>query len=270
MGRPLNKKYYNQTGSKIQLQAWIPGGSGIVNATIVKQRSASRFLVTDGVNTGVVTLKASVPSKEGEARILVTPFVVNTGTGAYLTCTLGLNQDYFAIDQSGKNYRVGDLLELVGGSGTKATLQVISEEYGAVRGLAILDLGKYSIAPSMPNNLVTKTGSGTGAVVDGKFSISNVIIGTAGVNYTSNPTLEFNPVGAHGIGIVDQGAVVGYNIIVGGSYSGGSNAPAISVITNLEHARSILNKRVKTFEQNTYLWSTTSASRPGEADIPLV
>jgi hypothetical protein len=79
MGRPLSKRFFGNpanTGKQITLtSAWIPGGSSAVStAYIVAQKGTSKFIVTDGTNTGLVTLVAGVPAKAGEARLMVTPF----------------------------------------------------------------------------------------------------------------------------------------------------------------------------------------------------
>ncbi len=65
----------------------------------------------------------------------------------------------------GSGYVVGDVLTLAGGTGTAATVQVLTVSSGAILTLAVKTRGAYSVTPTATSNGATG-GTGTGASLD--------------------------------------------------------------------------------------------------------
>lgn len=62
------------------------------------------------------------------------------------------------------------------------------------------------------------------------------------------------------ITLTDGDVTEGFGVVLVMPYGGGP----------IEHARTIYNRTVKTFEGNSYKWSTESASSSGEADLDMM
>ena len=58
MGRPVNKNFIGDGAGKIQVTAvkFAAGGEILTESHITKQRSANKFIVTDGAKTETCTL----------------------------------------------------------------------------------------------------------------------------------------------------------------------------------------------------------------------
>jgi len=70
--RPLNSKYFGQTG--IQIRFW--NGASVITGYIVKQKGANRYVVSDdsATHTDTVILQQANPSAAGQGQILVSTF----------------------------------------------------------------------------------------------------------------------------------------------------------------------------------------------------
>jgi hypothetical protein len=113
---------------------------------------------------------------------------------------------YAQVTAGGTGYGVGNILTIVGGTGTAATVRVDSVSVGVITAISIVSYGSYTVKPTSPN---TPTGgAGTGASltlgwVEGGIAIgrganpgSPMAVGSGrmglGVN-TIVPTIEFYP-----------------------------------------------------------------------------
>ena len=87
------------SGNQIQVKAYPVGGSA-ANASILRQKGKSKFLVSDGTNVSVCTLvdKAVGSLAVGEMSITATPSVGGTFRIARIT-------NKFVIDFSGNKYQ---------------------------------------------------------------------------------------------------------------------------------------------------------------------
>jgi hypothetical protein len=98
-----------------------------------------------------------------------------SGTGALLNLTFG----------TGSGYAVGNVLTVVGGTGTPATVTVVTvNTNGVITAFAISAAGSYSVAPPATNS--PTGGSGTGA------SLSLNIVGEGGHGYAVNDVLTLS------------------------------------------------------------------------------
>jgi len=140
MGRPLNKRFFGDPampGSQLKVEAWIPGGTGVVTGWILKQNSNTTYTVTDGTDTGRIKLQANPPTAEGEGRILVVPYdgvpnVTATGTAVITTGEVtGVN-----ITNGGSGYSVAPTVTITG-DGTTAPTATATISGGVVTGVTV-------------------------------------------------------------------------------------------------------------------------------------
>jgi len=137
MGRPLNKKYFGTGANTIPVEAWIPGGAGVVTATIISEDASGEYTVTDGTNTGRVRLQEATPAAAGEARIAVTPDdgVVNVGATATAVITAGDVTGVAAL-VGGSGYSVAPTVTIAG-DGTTAPTATATIAGGVVTGITV-------------------------------------------------------------------------------------------------------------------------------------
>lgn len=121
MGRPLNKKWFgNPTGpgSQINVEAFIPGGSGVVTAWIVNQKSNTTYTITDGTHTGRCKLQAAALTAAGQCRISVTPFDGVPNVTALGTISLAETETIDTVDvtitNGGSGYSVAPTVTIDG------------------------------------------------------------------------------------------------------------------------------------------------------------
>lgn len=75
----------------------------------------------------------------------------------------GTNLATVTVSSVGSGYHVGDQLTVVGGTGTAATLQVLTLTGTGVATASVIDGGNYSVLPGSPFSTTAATGTGAGA-----------------------------------------------------------------------------------------------------------
>lgn len=166
MGRPLNEKYFGNRNVDGE------GGEGLTSITI------------GGTNSGysaIPTFTIGAPNlQEGTQAVAVVE-------------SMGIHGP--AVSASGTGYAVNDILTVVGGTGTPATLKVTQVTSGAVTVLSIELKGEYTTLP--PHSVSATTGgTGTGATTTiAGYEINNTVITEGGSGYTSAPTITDSPDG---------------------------------------------------------------------------
>ena len=95
------------------------------------------------------------------------------------------------ISATGQNYRVGDILSVIGGTGTAATIRVNdTNTSGAVTSITIANGGNYSILPTVSGAATSATpGGGSGCTVNLSFGISSISLLNAGTGYIGVPKI---------------------------------------------------------------------------------
>jgi hypothetical protein len=136
------------------------------------------------------------------------------------------------INQSGINYAVGDVLSVMGGTGT-ATQAMVTSTYGSgqIETVALTKSGAYSVLPSL-SNVVTSVspGGGTGATLDLSMGIGNISVASGGLQYTAPPLVTISGgsgVGAQAFTTVSGGSVNSINMSAPGM--GYTSAPTITI-----------------------------------------
>jgi hypothetical protein len=89
----------------------------------------------------------------------------------------------------GQNYRIGDLLSVVGGLGSATTLQVTDITInGGVAALTVANGGNYTTLPNVSSVATTVTpGGGQGCTVNLSFGLSTATLSTGGTGYIAPP-----------------------------------------------------------------------------------
>lgn len=149
------------------------------------------------------------------------------------------------VNTAGTNYAVGDVLTLVGGTGTAATLEVSSVDAiatGVITGLSVSSLGNYSVNPgstavatSTPANFHASAASLVGAggtytaldeltIEGGTVHVIDVAVANGGSGYAVNDRLTasagtFSTAVEVLVTSINVGAVTGIQITISGAYT---------------------------------------------------
>lgn len=137
-----------------------------------------------------------------------------------------------SISTSGTNYRVGDVLSVVGGTGTSATATVTSVSAGGgVVTIALGNPGLYSVIPTLSGASTTvQPGGGSGCSLNLVLGIGEILAGIGGFGYTYPPVVSINggaTIDAEATAVVTAGSVTGFLIDSPGS--GYTSAPTITL-----------------------------------------
>lgn len=151
------------------------GASGVANITVTAAGSGFTARPT-----------ATITAAEGDT----------TGTGATATATAKVVTVTIG-DVPGTGYANGDVVTAAGGTGTKATFTVTTDEAGVPTALALTTAGVYTALPSLNENVVTG-GTGTGLTVDLVMGLNAVTVTNAGSGYTATPTVTIGGAGGTG------------------------------------------------------------------------
>jgi len=142
-----------------------------------------------------------------------------TAGGVQATATSTVSLQTIAVNAGGSGYLVGDVLTLVGGTGTAATITVATLSGSAVATVNITSSGAYTVIPSNPISVTGGTGTSATFTASSYALSSTINITNAGSGYVEQPTVTFSGGGGSGAAAY---AAVGSNPIVrtlGGSLS---------------------------------------------------
>lgn len=169
--------------------------------------------------------------------------IVAQGSGA----TAGLvhyNVVGITVSNAGNDYHVGDILTVVGGTGTAATALVSEVDInGSIQSLIVSNSGDYTLLPILSNTATTVLpGGGTGATVNLTLGIKSIEIASGGVGYIAPPRITINdPSGLAAVAscVVTGGSVTsivvsdpgyGYVGVTSVVFDSGSGATAIAAL----------------------------------------
>jgi hypothetical protein len=281
VGRPLSKKLFGDPNSATRTYpavtlsaAWLPGqGSAATNPVyILKQTGVSRYLVTDGTNTGVVSLVGHEPAAAGQAAMYVTPYVAGAESGATFQATYKVLTAAPHAGAAGSGYVTGDTLNM--GNGVTLT---VTASGGAITSLAVSAAGSKGTVNTAARTAVapvSTSGSGTGATVDMTWGL-NGITATGGTGYTQGEQLTFVGIAATTAPTASIASVNGSGAPQTFTITAGTNitTSATSIVTaNSQiktYARVLKNKTVKTWDGKIYSWDPyNAASVAGQANVP--
>jgi hypothetical protein len=145
-----------------------------------------------------------------------------------------------SIADPGTNYRVGDILSVVGGTGVSVTVKVTSVSVtGEILTASLNRIGSYTTLPNLSSVSTTALpGGGAGCTLNLNMGIGAIEIdpslenGSYGTGYVSPPVVSIsggNGTGAEAEAIINAGQVVKFKMLHSGS--GYTAAPMVTLST---------------------------------------
>ncbi len=155
----------------------ITGGEPDVPATAIARLATYGGVSTIGVNS----------AGQGYSDV-PTVSIVAQGSGA-TAGTVTLKAVSATVANSGSNYRIGDTLTVVGGTGAPATLTVLQTgASGSVVAISINSSGNYSVLPSLVGAATTVLpGGGTGCTVNLTMGLGTFAVVSGGRGLKPSP-----------------------------------------------------------------------------------
>lgn len=202
---------------------------------------------------------------------LPTVSIVSQGSGAVadvvtFTCVSS------TVAALGQNYRLGDILTVVGGTGLATTVRVTDiNTNGGVLAISVANGGDYSVLPNTTGAVTTATpGGGSGCTINLSFGIKSISLSSAGTGYIAAPKVIISSLtgtGAKAVANLYGGSVndivianpgYGYLDVTGVVFETGSGASA----TVMLQPTSVGNVNV------TYNGGTTYTATPSVTITP--
>jgi hypothetical protein len=154
--------------------------------------------ISNGGTVTAITRTATGSGYTSLPSVAITAPTTAGGVQATATCTLGTSSP--TVTFGGTGYTVNDVLTLVGGTGTAATLTVTSVSSGVITAVTSASAGAYTVLPTSPVSVTGGTGSSaTFTLVAGNTFVNSAFtITNAGSGYVEQPTVTFSGGGGSG------------------------------------------------------------------------
>lgn len=160
--------------------------------------------------------------------------VVPVGSGAS-PGTITFKTVSVQVSASGTGYNVGDLVSVLGGTGTPTVVRVTSVSGGGVVSVSIDQAGNYSVLPTLTGVTTSTTGSGTGCELNLVMGIQSIAVLAGGFNYINPPLVSVLGGGGSGAQVtcvITGGTVSEFVILNPGS--GFTSTPGVSITSGLD------------------------------------
>lgn len=128
----------------------------------------------------------------------------------------------------GSDYRIGDVLSVIGGAGTATTATVISVgPGGAVTGVMLGVPGAYTTLPDLSATATSVLPvGGSGCTLNLDMGVQGIAVASGGINYTAPPVVHITGT-AKIQAVISAGRVVAFDVMSSGS--GYTSTPIISL-----------------------------------------
>lgn len=167
--------------------------------------------------------------------------------GIQATATARMRVDTVAVNAGGSGYVVGDVLTLVGGTGSVGTIKVATLTGSAVATVTVLSPGEYVTLPGTPAAVTVTGGHGTSATFNTTFKVGTLIVTNPGSGYTS----------ADLAGVTfGSGAATAVVAKHGDTFTGGPNANQIIIFVSDDEAALEVNKKKGLTSPGWWLFKT--------------
>lgn len=270
MGRPIKKKYIgDQTNNPqshfIVCTAWTTSGGSAKAGTILRQKTSNRYKVHTSDGTALCKLVTGTPTSAGQMSITVDPYQVPTGVATF-TVTMEANAAT-VVSQGNHGYTTGDVVTVVGGTGTAATLTltVVSTNITAVT----VTGGAKGSYTALPVNPVSVTGgTGSGATFNLTYDVKSIAVGGTNTGYGANTEIQIVGGGfatqATATATVTTGSIVS-PLTITANGTGYSSIPTVNALSfgATQYASKINNRTVETFQDHKYKWELDTQSLTG-------
>lgn len=207
------------TGYTYNPNVTITGGNATVQATAIA------YLAPYG-NIGYITVDSPGDGYHYPPSIEI--FGQGSGAAAGIVSFTTVS---VTINQSGTNYRTGDVITVTGGSGNPLSVIVASNgPSGDVHSVNISSGGLYTALPSLISAPTVSTGGGTGCTLNLVMGIARIAVANQGTQYTAPPVISILDGGGSGAvaySILSAGNMTGIAITNPGT--GYSSAPTIKI-----------------------------------------
>jgi hypothetical protein len=157
-----------------------------------------------------------------------------------------------SVEDGGTTYAVNDVLTVIGGSGTAATLKVTAVSAGEITSVTLLTAGSYSVFPVSP--VIVSGGSGSGATFNLIGGVTSASVSFGGTNYFVGNILTLS--GGTGIPAVLQvqtvsgTSVTSVSLVTPGSYTVFPVPPAGVIASSGTGGNSIGEQWLDTYNPN--------------------
>lgn len=166
-----------------------------------------------------------------------TVVIASQGSGA-VAGTVKFLTVGISVANSGAEYRIGDVLTILGGSGTSTTAIVTGiNPAGSITGIQLSNPGLYTTLPSLSDvSTNVLPDGGYGATLNLVMGIADIEVDTGGIGYVAPPVVTITStsgIGATAIANISAGTVVNFTVTSLGS--GYTSAPTVT-LTSGENA----------------------------------
>ena len=157
-----------------------------------------------------------------------------------------------SVEDGGTTYAVNDVLTVIGGSGTAATLKVTAVSAGEITSVSLETAGSYSVFPVSP--VIVTGGSGSGATFNLIGGVTSASVSFGGTNYFVGNILTLS--GGTGIPAVLQvqtvsgTSVTSVSLVTPGSYTVFPVPPAGVIASSGTGGNSIGEQWLDTYNPN--------------------
>jgi hypothetical protein len=157
-----------------------------------------------------------------------------------------------SVEDGGATYAVNDVLTVIGGSGTAATLKVTAVSAGEITSVSLETAGNYSVFPVSP--VIVSGGSGSGATFNLTGGVTSASVSFGGTNYFVGNILTLS--GGTGIPAVLQvqtvsgTSVTSVSLVTPGSYTVFPVPPAGVIASSGTGGNSVGEQWLDTYNPN--------------------
>jgi hypothetical protein len=130
--------------------------------------------------------------------------------------------DQITINLPGNNYRINDIIEITGGTGAKARIQVLDTltTPGGIRRFRIISVGLYTALPTsgpdgVISQLVGDTSAGAGATFNINYKVNNIVITNKGGSLSNPSFVDYGLVSVRIVGGGGSGSFGTANVVNG-------------------------------------------------------
>ena len=169
-----------------------PQGTGAIDLAA----GSSGVNISNGTTVTAITRTAQGSAYTSPPSVAISAPTTAGGVQATASCTLtGIT---LAVAGGGTGYTAGDVLTLVGGTGTAQQIIVSTVSGGVITAVTGSVQGAYTVVPTNPISVTGGTGSGATINITSYGINSTLTITNAGSGYVEQPTVTFSGGGGSG------------------------------------------------------------------------
>ena len=166
--------------------------------------------------------KKQLTFNNGSGTVTLAQIDTSPSSGAGFVGSARMSVDTITMNASGANYQAGDIITLQGGTGSNATIEVLSTATtpGAITTFKLVAQGDYTVLPGTSGVVTTSDSTfGIGATFDVTYKVNGVDISSGGNSYSlvSVRVVGTGATGSFGTAVISGGVITGIDIADAGS-----------------------------------------------------